>query len=92
MNYTIAIRFKDGKIRIDTPSFTLTDYKSNSKPIKMVLCGKSNGGFGSEVINTIYDKKGKLKAKYAKEQLEAFFNNYVQSLANGLTNPEVDNW
>ena len=91
MNYTLTIRFKDGKIRVDAPSFTLADYTTNaSKPIKMVLCGKSNGGFGSEVINAIYNKKGELKAKYAKEALEAFFNGYVAKLAKGINNTEKE--
>lgn len=92
MNYTLTIRFKDGRIRVDAPTFTLADYDNGSKPIKMVLCGKSNGGFGSEVINAIYNKKGELKAKYAKDALEAFFNGYVARLIKGISNTEKEDW
>ena len=92
MNYTLSIRFKDGKIRIDAPSFTLEDYKNGNKPIKMVLCGKSNGGFGSEVINCIYDTKGKLKAEYAKEALEKYFDSYISNFITGIKNKNTEDW
>lgn len=92
MNYTISIRFKDGRIRFDAPTFTLADYKSGSKTIRLLLQGKSNGGFGSEVINVIYNKKGELKAKYAKEALEKFFNNYITDLKKGVENNVGDDW
>lgn len=91
MNYTIVLMFKDGKIRIDAPSFSLFSY-GNGKPIKMHLKGKSNGGFGSEVINTIYNDKGNLKAEYAKKQLESFFNEYIQNLKNGIVEYDKEDW
>lgn len=91
MNYTIVLQFKDGKVRVDAPSFSL--YSDGSgKPIKMYLKGKSNGGVGSEVINTIYNTKGQLKAKYAKDQLESFFNDYIQSLINGMNESVKEDW
>lgn len=92
MNYTISIRFKDGRIRIDAPSFTLLDTSTGSKPIRLVLCGKSNGGLGSEIVNTIYNKKGELKAKYAKEQLESYFNSYIKALQKGLETSQTEDW
>ena len=89
MNYTITVRFKDGKIRIDSPSFILNDY-DGEKPVKLILKGKSNGGLGDTTINCIYNRKGKLKAEYAKEQLEVYFNRYVNSLKKGIENKEKD--
>lgn len=91
MNYTIGIMFKDGRIRVDSPSFSLSSYNGD-KAVKMYLSGKSNGGLGSEVVNTIYNTKGDLKAKYAKEQLEAFFNSYIKDLKDGLVDNKDDNW
>lgn len=90
MNYTIVIRFKDGKIRIDSPNFILSNY-SGSKTVKLILRGSANGGFGSEVINRIYNKKGKLKAKYAKKQLDKFFNSYLEELKKGI-NKDHNDW
>jgi hypothetical protein len=90
MNYTIVIRFKDGKIRIDAPAFSLSDYESGSKPIKMILLGSSNGGFGSEIINCIYNKKGDLKAEYAKNQLESYFSSYIEAFKKGLESNKQD--
>lgn len=92
MNYTISIRFKDNRIRFDAPTFTLADYNSGNKVIRMLLQGKSNGGLGSEVINVIYNKKGVLKADYAKEALEKFFNNYITALKKGVENNVGDDW
>jgi hypothetical protein len=91
MNYTIVLMFKDGRIRIDAPFFSLYSY-NGPKQIKLLLKGKANSGLGTEVINIIYDNKDKLKADYAKEQLEAFFNSYIKDLVIGMTESANNDW
>lgn len=90
MNYTVVLMFKDGKIRIDAPTFSLASYQT--KTTRLLLKGKSNGGFGAEVINTIYNNNGKLKEKYAKEQLELYFNSYIHALVKGMKETENNDW
>ncbi|NJB36376.1 hypothetical protein [Croceivirga sp. JEA036] len=88
MEYTLAFRFKDGKVRVDAPSFILTTYTDKLQQLhivweKMSLDGSNLG---------IYGKKGKLKSKRAKTDLEQYFNNYILAFKNHLNNPQDNNW
>ena len=80
INYTYNIRFKEGKVRIDAPSFKLTTYTNKPQELHLVwtrfsLTGDDLG---------IYGKNEKLKSKKAKEDLEAFFNTSFQSIVKAV--------
>lgn len=92
LNYTIVFLFKDGKVRIDGMNLNRIDgtfgQVTNHKELFLV----GNGGstfFGSQYI---FNKKGELKNKKAKEQLENFFNEKIDILKTSVTNKDKDNW
>lgn len=87
MNYSYSIRFKDGKMRIDAPSFRLTTYTNKPQELHLVWTGLSLGGDDLG----IYGKKDRLKSERAKEDLEAFFNTQVELLSSAVKEDQ-DNW
>lgn len=89
MNYTINLRFKDDKIRIDAPFFELYN-NSGDKKANLFLVGTPNLGLGAETTNYIYNKKGELREKWALVQLENFFNSFIRDLINSLESG--DDW
>lgn len=88
MNYTLTIRFKDDKIRIDAPNFTLTTFTTKSQTLHLIWTGMSLGG--SDL--GIYGKDDKLKSEKAKEDLEAFFNNVILGIINASKSDKKDDW
>ncbi len=73
LNYTIAIKIKDGKVRIDIPSL-------NKIGDDMPLTGSRNGTSG------IFKKDGKVRFATAKEGIETYINNLVKTLIKGINN------
>lgn len=71
MKYTLVIRFKDGRIRIDSPR--IDDMYSEKDDIRLYATLPQKG------VNAyfIYDKDGEVKNKLGKENLEKFFNEFV---------------
>jgi len=89
MNYTVTLRFKDGRMRMDAPSFKLTTYGSNgSQELHLVWTGWSLGGDDLG----IYGKNEKLKSDRAKEDLESYFNDFAADLQQGLTETASSDW
>lgn len=90
LRYNITIRFKDGKIRIDAPTFECTSF-SSGKTSRLVLQG-SNGGFGSEVKTGLFKKNGKPAREEAIEALELFFNNFCAIMLESINNTSTEEW
>lgn len=78
LNYTITFMFKDGKIRINSPSFRIT---TGARKMYLVYTGFSMDG--TEI--GIYGKNGKIKLEKAIEDLENFFNTYVEKYNKGIS-------
>lgn len=87
MNYTISIDFKDGKIKMDSPSFKLTAYVTQPQELLLV---SGNSLDGSTL--GIYSPQLKLKSKLAKSDLETFFNTFLSSLRDSLVQAKTDDW
>ena len=90
MLYTITIRVKEGKIRIDAPTFECTMVESGGKKNRLVMYG-SNGGFGSEVRVGLFKKNGMPASKNAIIMLEDFFNTFCEKLAASINSNNGDN-
>lgn len=77
--YDITIRFKDGKLRIDTPSFNL----HNGITGKLFVSVDKRSALGN--VDGIW-VRGDLKIERAKTAIEDFFNGYVSELGQKVTN------
>lgn len=85
MKYTLIIRFKDGRIRIDGP--TIDELYSEKENIRLYATVPQKG------VNAyfIYGKDGEVKNKLGKENLEKFFNEFVNRvIAAFKTNDGLD--
>lgn len=87
INYTIKIDFKDNKLRINAPSFSLTTFTDKRQQLYIV---SGNSIDGSNL--GIYNKSGKLKSDKAKSDLENFFNQFVWGLYGALIEDDKDDW
>ena len=85
MNYTLIFRFKDNKVRIDAPKFTLTTFTSQRQTLHTSW---TKGSFTGANLG-IYGKKDKLKSKRAKADLEHYFNALMAHYTENL-NTEND--
>jgi hypothetical protein len=88
MNYNILFRFKQGKLRIESPSFEL--FASRGNQVKMVLVTQ-------DVLDLltigIYNKKGVLKYSDFRDIIESYFNDYVQKLISSVNGVDKnDHW
>ncbi len=83
VNFTITILFKDGKIRINNPIINRI-YTSGSE-LKLV---KSN------VMTTdgIFKKNGKIYSEPTKEDIENFFNKFVDDLKQYIVQDKHSDW
>jgi hypothetical protein len=89
INYNISFRFKQGKLRIDSPIFELTT--SLDSRIKVVLVKTPDIlGIG---ISGIYNKNLVLKMPKVHNALETYFNDYMHKLVSSIEgNNENDTW
>ena len=87
MDYTYILMFKNGKLRIDPPSFSLTTFTDHKQVLHLVWTKFSLDGSNLG----IYGKKDKLKSKRAKEDLENHFNSIVSGLFEAINNTG-DDW
>ena len=90
LQYNIVMRFKDGKLRVDAPSFECTS-KSGGRVSRLVLSG-SNGGFGTEVITGLFKKDGRPSRENAIKMLEDFFNNFCLALQKSVNDSSDEDW
>ncbi|WP_394657556.1 DUF4468 domain-containing protein [Halosquirtibacter laminarini] len=86
MDYTITFQFKDGKVRINSPSFVLTAYTKNMQTLHVKWTKFS---FNGEHLG-IYGKNDKLKSARAKKDLEVFYNNYIKEYFTSII--QDDEW
>ncbi len=87
MDYTMVFLFKDGRMRVNVPSFTLTAFTDKLQTLYLV---SGNSLDGSSL--GIYNKKGDLKSEKAKASLESFFNGYIQSLKKAIEENKASQW
>lgn len=84
VNYTISLKFKDGKMRIDIPSIN-----SISAPgVKMYLSG-AGSMMGDTLV--IFKKNGEVKREDAKIALELYFNQYFSNIIEKINGSDTDN-
>ena len=81
LNYTLTIQFKDGKIRIASPSINKISTIS-TKYQEMYLKGATDALSGDYF--SIYNKKGELKLEKAKEDLETYFNSLISKIEQAI--------
>jgi hypothetical protein len=87
VNYTVTFQFKDGKLRILQPSINrITTQTGDVYRTASVI-----GGSGSN-HKEIYNKKGELKQKDGKQNLELMINAYVSAASKGILAAKNDNW
>ena len=89
VNYTLRMEFRDGRMKYSVPHINYMKGYFQGKEYELTY-NVSNGGFGSVCLVGIYNKKGELKRKKAKSQLERFFNDGVSSLKQALITKEED--
>ncbi|QZT38491.1 DUF4468 domain-containing protein [Halosquirtibacter xylanolyticus] len=88
MDYSLTLRFKDGKIKIEQPHFELTSYNRTKQTLH--LRWDKFSFYGSDL--GIYGRKNKIKSPQAKKDLEHFFNEYIEKITINLSNSDSDNW
>ncbi|MBN2571768.1 MAG: DUF4468 domain-containing protein [Ignavibacteriales bacterium] len=76
MNYTITFHFKNGKIRVDNPSINKMTSESSSTLWQLTLT--KNDSYDSFRDRFVIFDKDKIKAEPAKENIESFFNNFIE--------------
>lgn len=91
IDMNLIIRFKDGRIRFDSPIINKMHIpgSSNVKGMHYVF----SGGMGKFVGETsLFDKKGKPKEENVIEGLETFINTLVNSIVDAAKGSSDDNW
>lgn len=82
INYTIAILFKDGRIRINNPSINRMNISGYVDKFYIV-------GFGS---TGVFNSKGKILAEETLTSIETFFNTYVNNIKLAVEKNEATDW
>lgn len=90
LEYSIPIQFKEGRIKIDAPSFECKG-KSGGKNAYLVLSG-SNGGFGTEVRTGLFKKNGEPSRENAITMLEDYFNVFCEELVTFIKEDSKEDW
>ncbi|CAM1341760.1 DUF4468 domain-containing protein [Tenacibaculum aestuarii] len=86
IDYSLTIKFKDGKVRFDAPTFKLTTFTHKHQVLHL---NWDKGSLTGDNLG-IY-RKGKLKSKKAKADLELFFNTLIEAISKTYTK-EVEDW
>ena len=76
-NFTIELNFKDNKVKFEVIALDIHTKQGNT-PFSVIYSGSSFKGY------QIYNKKGQLVRPDTKEDIENYFNAFVNSLAKGL--------
>lgn len=92
VNFTLVFRFKDGKIRIDAPSFVCQNTSMGDKTVELILRGGKNYGFGSTVVNSIYNKNGTKFEEKPKKAVEDFFEELIDKILSARISNEENKW
>lgn len=88
VDYTLTLKFKDGRIRFDSPTFVARQFYNNKKYV--VTMTGSNGGFGTEVKVGLFRKNGDVANEKGVLSIEDFFNNLIKTLA--IQDQDEDDW
>lgn len=89
MNYTIVFHFKDGRVRVDVPSINKMTGESSSTIWQLTLTKDDDYDLNYDRF-VIFDK-GKVKAEPAKENIETFFNTFIEK-AISYTPASSEKW
>jgi hypothetical protein len=89
MNYTIVLMFKDGKLRMNAPSLNKIAGTFGDVTNRKELILQGNGG-GMLPVQCVFNNKGELKRDKNKEELESFFNGFLEEMKKGVELPT--NW
>lgn len=91
LNYTVTFLFKDGKIRVNAPNLNnISGVFGNITNVKTLnLKGGGNSWASSK---SIFNKKGELKEKKQKQELEIFFNGLIDKIISSNADGKSDNW
>lgn len=87
VNYTIGFQFKDDRLRITRPS--INKIYTYTGDIYRTASISGNQGTNHKEI---YSKKGELKLKDGKENLETYINGYVKAFIEAVAKKTDDNW
>ena len=92
MQYNISVQIKDGKIRMDAPTFECT--QNNSGRITRLVMTGSNGGLGTEVRTALFKKDGKPSRENAISMIEDFFNTFFNEMVKYIndSNSAKSDW
>lgn len=90
LNYTITFLFKDGKIRINSPTINYISGTFGSiDNVKILNLTGGGSSWGSE--SAIFNNKGELKGKKQKKELEIFFDTLISKILLATKN-DKDDW
>lgn len=78
MGYSLTIEFKDERMKVSAPAIELTTYTTRQQAMYVVADGDLGSTFG------IWNTRGKLRTALAKNELEAFFNTYIERLGKAI--------
>lgn len=81
IRYTLTLKFKDGKLRISTPSINSIIHPNPSATKPYVY-----------VPQNIFNKKGEVKNEETKASIEVFFNNLINQITSAMTTATDSNW
>lgn len=86
INFNMVIKFKDAKIRIESPN--INKIYSGSTYVKFT----GNAMDSMNGIMVLFKKSGKIKSEFNVQAIESFFNNYIQVIVDNINNKDSDNW
>lgn len=91
VDMNIVFRFKDGKIRIDTPSINNMSCHTLQNSDGVIFCGTK---FFTDNTVYLYDKKGKVKNKKVIELLNSWLNLQITYIVASIRESKSveDNW
>lgn len=85
IDYTLIVRVKDGKIRIDVP--VINSIKTDTNPEQVVYVKK-----GSNSMRTfyVYKKNGDIRYKDFEPTVLDYFNKFINNLIAAIGSPDND--
>lgn len=85
IDYTLIVKVKDGKIRIDTP--VINSIKTDTNPEQVVYVKK-----GSNSMRTfyVYKKNGDIRYKDFEPTVLDYFNKFINNLIAAIGSPDND--
>lgn len=85
VDYTLVLRFKDGKIRVDAPH--INDITTDTNPVQVAYMEKGNNKMRTFYL---YKKNGELRYKDFEPTLLNYFNGFINELFESIGKTEED--